>query len=97
MQEVLGTVYRPFLNHPDAKKLRMEQKLLSAGVKIEYHTVVLGIYADGQRVMGVRALCNGSKREIRCQFLSDSTSDGHLLRILGIRGWFGRTTDGTTD
>ncbi|MFQ9801763.1 MAG: hypothetical protein ACLR23_25930 [Clostridia bacterium] len=45
--------------------------------------------------MGVRALCNGSKREIRCQFLSDSTSDGHLLRILGIRGWFGRTTDGT--
>ncbi|MBC8542247.1 FAD-dependent oxidoreductase [Bianquea renquensis] len=95
VQEVLGTVYRPFLNHPDAKKLRMEQKLLSAGVKIEYHTVVLGIYADGQRVMGVRALCNGSKREIRCQFLSDSTSDGHLLRILGIRGWFGRTTDGT--
>lgn len=94
--KAVGTVYRSFFNHPDAKKRVMEQKLISAGVGVHYHSVVIGIYAEERQITGVRVLTEGKIRDIGCRFLSDSTSNGYVLRLLGIAGSVGRPTDGRT-
>lgn len=93
---VNGRIYQKYYNHPDAKKVRMEQKLLEQKVEISYNSVLLGIYAENQTVYGARLLCDGEVVEVGCKFLSDSSSEGHILRVLGIPGHFGRPTDGAT-
>lgn len=94
--QVNGRIYQKYYNHPDGKKVRFEQKLLEQNVEISYNSVLLGIYADNQTVYGVRLLCDGEVVEVGCKFLSDSSSEGHILRVLGIPGFFGRPTDGAT-
>ena len=96
VRKLCGEVYAPFANHPDAKKIRLEQELLSSGVRLSYRTVLLGVYAEGQSVRGARLLCEGRARDVSCRFLSDSTSEGHVLRMLGVSMRLGRETDGAT-
>lgn len=90
----VGRVYTPYYNHPDAKKLRLEKRLREYGVKIEYRSVILGVYAQNDEIKGAKLLIDGKKVNCGCKFLSDSTSDGHILRILGINGSYGRDFDG---
>ncbi|MBR4888150.1 MAG: FAD-dependent oxidoreductase, partial [Clostridia bacterium] len=89
-------IYRPFYNNPDSKKHRMENELLAHGAELSFHSVVLGVYAENETVAGVRLLQDGIVHEYGCKFLSDSTSEGHVLRMLGVPGWVGRCTDGAT-
>lgn len=92
----ISAIYRNFYNHPDAKKIRIEQELLNSDVKIKYHSVIIGIYADNNEIFGVRLSENNTIYDVGCKFLSDSTSEGFVLRILGILGRYGRPTDGAT-
>ena len=92
----VSKTYRNFFNHPDAKKIRVEQALIKEKVKIEFNTLIVGIYAENQEIIGVRLLNNGKLTDIGCKFLSDSTSEGFVLRALGITGSYGRSTDGAT-
>lgn len=94
--KTIGSVYSRFYNHPDSRKIRMEQALLEQGVTLRYHTVVLGVYAEEQQVYGIRILNDGDIQNIRCCFLTDSTSDGHVLRMLNVEKHIGRPTDGST-
>lgn len=90
-----GTVFRPFgAFHPEAKKYAMEKRLREAGVVAAYGAVVLGIYADGQAIRGLRVLTSGGVEDIGCTMLIDATSDGHLIRMCGIATETGRQSDG---
>lgn len=93
---LVGTVYADFHNHPDAKKICLEQALLAAGVCLGYHTVILGVYEEERHVRGVRLLEDGRVYDAGCRFLADSTSNGYVLRTLDVSMRLGRETDGTT-
>lgn len=92
----VSKTYRNFFNHPDAKKIRIEQALIKEKVKIEFNSLIVGIYAENQEIIGVKLLVDGEKINVGCKFLSDSTSEGFVLKALGISGSFGRSTDGAT-
>ncbi len=93
---LVGTVYADFRNHPDAKKICLEQALLDAGVCLGYRTVVLGVYEEERHVRGVRLLENGRVYDAGCRFLADSTGNGYVLCMLGVPMRLGRETDGST-
>ncbi len=72
----------------------LEQAALSAGCKILYKTVLLGIYLEGNCVTGVRCIQGGKQLSIRCQTLIDCTGDSHAARMAGCETQYGRSTDG---
>ncbi len=82
--------------HPDAKKIVLESQISEAGVDTCYDSCILGIYEENGAVKGVRALCGGKTQDIGCTLLVDGTSDGHLIRMLGVPTSLGRKTDGKT-
>lgn len=94
--EKIGAVYAKFTHSPDAKKVALQSLLEEQNVRISFRSVVLGVYLDVNRVIGVRALQNGEIHDYACRFLADGTSDGHLMRILGVKGSIGRPSDGKT-
>lgn len=94
--EISEKVYTAYCNHSDSKKLRIENSLRKYGVAIEYRSVVLGVYAEGDTVCGAKLLLGGKTMNCGCKYLSDNTSDGHILRIMGIKSSYGRPIDGAT-
>ncbi len=92
-----GRIYSMFTNHPDSKKAELDRQLKDAGVTdVSYHSVALGIYAENQAICGIRLLQEGKIHQYGCRFLADCTSDGHLMKILGMATTMGRSTDGMT-
>ena len=94
--EISKKLYTVYYNHSDSKKLRIENSLRKYGVVIEYRSVVLGVYAEDDTVCGAKLLLGSKIVTCGCKYLSDSTSDGHILRIMGIKSTYGRPTDGAT-
>lgn len=93
----LQDVFPPFgAFHPDAKKTVLDGYLQQAGVDCRYDSCILGIYEEGGAIRGVRALCEGQVLDIGCTLLVDGTSEGHLIRMLGIPYTLGRPVDGKT-
>lgn len=89
-------IYRWFRNHPDGKKIEVERRLISAGVDMRLQSTVIGLFAENNQVRGIRLFSAGQPYNVSCRFLSDSTSEGYLLHILGIDSQFGRNTDHST-
>lgn len=94
--QLLDRIYKPLAMHPDSKKIRFEQMLLKEGVALSFNTVVIGVYAVEKEVIGVRILSGGKIKNIRCGMLCDSTSEGHVLNMLGVPYVCGRPSDGIT-
>lgn len=82
--------------HPDAKKIVLESWMEQEGVKTCYDSCILGIYEENGAILGVRALCAGKIQDIGCTLLVDGTSEGHLIRMLGVPFSLGRPSDGKT-
>ena len=82
-----------FYDMADAKRLVVGEILEENGIEVSTSSIVVGLYAESSRVIGVRA-CLGTKvTDIKCSMLVDATSDGHLLRLLPVRTFIGRATD----
>lgn len=85
-----------FYDMTDAKRLVVGEILEEKGIEAATSSIVVGLYAEDNRITGVRA-CLGTKiTDIQCGMLVDATSDGHLLRLLPVRTHIGRGTDNST-
>lgn len=76
------------------RSIVLEQAALSAGCKILYKTVLLGVYLEGNHVTGIRCIQGGKQLAIRCQTLIDCTGDAQAARMAGCETQYGRSTDG---
>ena len=80
--------------HPHAKQYAVEKELISAGVEICYQAVILGLYEEDFRIVGVKVLLPQGVVNIAAGMVIDGTSEGHLVRMLDVKYTFGRETDG---
>lgn len=78
----------------ETRKLALEQALLSRGVCIRYESILLGLYMQDSRVVGLRARMPQGERDIACRMLLDCTGDAHAARMAGVPCSFGREVDG---
>ena len=88
--------WRPGYCHPDAKAWLLEQKVLQAGGRFLYDTVVTGLFLEDERrrIAGLELLTEGERRQISCGMVIDGTSEGRIARMAGCPVSFGREGDG---
>ena len=72
----------------------LEKNLIESGCRLLYGTVPLGVYTDGNGIVGVCCFSGGEKINIRCRVLIDCTGDALLVRMAGGGVISGRNNDG---
>ena len=80
----------------EAKQACIYNAMIENGVNLITGSVILGLYIEGSRVFGAKALTPHGILDISCKMLIDATSDGHIVRMCPVRTMFGRSTDGKT-
>lgn len=73
-----------------------DQMLLTAGVTVRYHTQVLAVRKDGDRIAGLEVFSKGGREEIRGALLVDCSGDGDIAALAGLPFSVGRPADGLT-
>ncbi|WP_373264319.1 FAD-dependent oxidoreductase [Hungatella hathewayi] len=82
-----------FYDLTDAKRLAVKRQLERNGVEVKVTSVIIGLYTEGQKVVGVRACYGHTVLDIKCRMVLDATSDGHILRLLPVKTRRGRECD----
>lgn len=83
-------------SHIEARKLVQEQCVLEQGVEILYESRVIGVYMEGSRVIGVKAVTPEGVCSFRAKVVLDCTGDALVADMAGCACEFGRKTDGLT-
>ncbi len=78
----------------EIKKHELEKLAVERGVEIRYETAVIGVLKTGDRVTGVRCVCNGEISEYSAAVVIDCTADAIVCRMAGCETRAGRTRDG---
>ncbi len=79
--------------HPEAKKYLLERYCIEAGVVLCYKSVILAVYMQNDRIIGIKLLTEDGIKNIQSTVLIDATSDGHIIRLCGVKTFFGRNSD----
>ena len=81
----------------EARQIHLTERLDRSGVRTLCGVSPLGVYREGDRIVGLLIHDGEGKRAIRATITIDATSDGHLVRMLkGVNIEYGRPIDGTT-
>lgn len=88
------TVFLAGKRHWEQRQVHLTRRLMKSGAKLLCRHSVIGLYLQGERVVG--ALVFDGKREftIRADITIDATSDGHLVRMTEVKKQYGRPCDG---
>jgi len=89
------TVFLTNTQHWEQRQIRMTERLLKSGVQLLCRHSVIGVYFDGDRVVGVLAFDGTREVGIRADITVDATSDGHLIRMTDVKKQYGRPGDGS--
>ena len=81
--------------HWEQRQIRLTERLMESGVKLLCRHSVIGLYFDGDRVVGVLAFDGAREISIRADITIDATSDGHLIRMTDVKKRYGRPSDGS--
>lgn len=77
----------------DAKRLAVAKHLQQQGIETSVSSMIIGVYGEDQKVVGVKACLENEIVDIKCSMMIDATSDGHVLRMLPVATTMGRDTD----
>jgi len=69
--------------------------LMQNGVELLLNTVALSLYLEGNRVVGAELFSGNKAVNVKSTLTVDATSDGHIIRMTGVKTFFGRSADGT--
>ena len=76
-----------------AMSLFYEKEAQKHGVKVEYETVITGVYIEQGKVTGLRVCSAGKSRDIGSGVVIDSTTDCIVCRMAGCQIVYGRALD----
>lgn len=79
----------------EQRQIRLTERLSKSGVRILCRHSVIGLYFNGDRVIGVLAFDGQQKVSIKADITIDATSDGHLIRMTDVKKQYGRPSDGS--
>ena len=89
------TVFLTNRCHWEQRQIRLTERLWESGVQILCHHSVIGLFFDGDRVVGVLAFDGEREFSIKADVTIDATSDGHLIRMTDVKKQYGRPSDGS--
>ena len=78
----------------EQRQIHITERLLDSGVEILAGHSSVGLYFDGDRVVGIRAFDGERCFNVRAAITVDATSDGHLIRMTDVEKKYGRASDG---
>ena len=79
----------------EQRQIRLTERLLKSGVELLCRHSVLGVYFEGNRIVGVLAFNGKRNISIKADITIDTTSDGHLIRMTDVKKQYGRPSDGS--
>ncbi|MEA3401017.1 MAG: FAD-dependent oxidoreductase [Armatimonadota bacterium] len=68
---------------PEALKRLSDQMCLDAGVRLRFHSWVVGVFGDGGRPEGVVVESKAGRQAIRARLIIDCTGDGDVAALAG--------------
>ena len=68
----------------EQRQIHITERLLDSGVEILAGHSSVGLYFDGDRVVGIRAFDGERCFNVRAAITVDATSDGHLIRMTDV-------------
>lgn len=80
----------------EARQVRLAERLKRSGVRLFAGVSPLGVYLEGNEVVGLLILDGGREVSVGAHITVDATSDGHLVRMLPAAISYGRPEDGAT-
>lgn len=93
-QEVAEFAQRYTCTTPESRKILAEQALIRQGVDILYETTVCGVYSEGNTVIGLRILTEGTIVNCKAKIVMDCTAEACVAAMAGCETEMGRETDG---
>lgn len=79
--------------HSDNRKYLIDTFLENPYITLMYESVVTGIYAQGERIVGIRVYNSGEEKNYAIKSLIDATGDGDICDMAGCSMSFGREDD----
>ncbi len=79
----------------EQRQIRLTERLLKSGVELLCRHSVLGVYFEGNRIVGVLAFNGKRNISIKADLTIDATSDGHLIRMTDVKKQYGCPSDGS--
>jgi len=89
------TAFLTNTRHWEQRQIRLTERLLKSGVKVLCRHSVIGLYFEGEQMIGVLAIDGTREVRIRADITIDATSDGHLIRMTDTKKQYGRPSDGS--
>ncbi|MBR3967112.1 MAG: FAD-dependent oxidoreductase [Clostridia bacterium] len=80
--------------HTESRHCELFRLISTHKIKLLCSSLALGVYFDGKRAIGVRALIRGEQKNIASKMLIDATSEGHIISMCPVKTYFGRIADG---
>ena len=85
-----------YFDCPDLRKYNLDRIIEQSGATVLYESIVIGIYIDQRKIIGLRIFGDNGQMDIACKTLIDATGDGDVCDMAGCAMDFGRATDGDT-
>lgn len=80
----------------EGRQMMLTRRLERSGVRLLCGVSPIGVYLEGDRVVGLLIFDGAQKLSVGATITVDATSDGHLLRMLRVKTEFGRPQDGVS-
>lgn len=77
----------------EQRQIRLTERLRDSGVRLLCRHSPIGLYMEGERVIGILAFDGEREVSISADITVDATSDGHLIRMLDVKKRYGRPSD----
>jgi len=78
----------------EQRQIRLTERLGESGVKLLCRHSALGLYLEGNKVVGILAFDGERELSIKADITVDATSDGHLIRMTEVKKNYGRPRGG---
>ncbi|MBQ9132731.1 MAG: FAD-dependent oxidoreductase, partial [Clostridia bacterium] len=79
--------------HWEQRQIRLTERLQKSGVKLLCRHSAIGLYMEGDRVVGILAYDGARELAIKADITIDATSDGHLIRMTDVKKQSGFPSD----
>ena len=89
------TIFMKNKSQWELRQIRLTERLSESGVTVLCRHSVIGLYLDGDRVVGALAFDGERTVSIKADITIDATSDGHLIRMTDVKKQYGRPSDGS--
>lgn len=81
--------------HSELRQINLYKRLCESGVRLLIRHSVIGLYFDGDAVIGARVFDGKQIFNIKSKIVIDATSDGHLIRMTDVKKQYGREESGS--